>query len=143
MANVLMGEYLHNMDTKGRVSFPTKLREILGETFYVTKTIDKHCLTVYPQEEWEKLSNKVAQLPQAKSANIRRVLFSGAGELNPDKQGRVLIPQHLREYAGLDKDVMVIGACNVAEIWDKAAWDDFNGSFDTADLMEVMGEYNV
>ena len=67
MANVLMGEYLHNMDAKGRVSFPTKLREILGETFYVTKTIDKHCLTVYPQEEWEKLSNKVAQLPQAKA----------------------------------------------------------------------------
>ena len=67
-------------------------------------------------------------------------MFSGAGELNPDKQGRVLIPQHLREYAGLDKDVMVIGACNVAEIWDKTAWDDFNNSFDTTELMEVMGE---
>ena len=140
MAKILMGEFLHNMDAKGRVSFPTKLREILGETFYVTKTNDKPCLTVYSQEEWEKLSDKIAQLPQAKSANVRRILFSGAGELNPDKQGRVLIPQHLREYAGLDKDVMVIGACNVAEIWDKTAWDDFNNAFDTTELMEVMGE---
>ena len=140
MANVLMGEYLHNMDAKGRVSFPTKLREILGETFYVTKTIDKHCLTVYPQEEWEKLSNKVAQLPQAKSANIRRVLFSGAGELNPDKQGRVLIPQHLREYAGLEKDVAFIGTSNRAEIWDAQRWASFNAELDDSSLIAVMEE---
>ncbi len=142
MAAVLMGEYSHNIDVKGRMSFPTRLREALGDTFYVTKGMDKHCLTVYSQEEWDKLSDKVAQLPAAKGANIRRFLFAGAGELAPDKQGRVLIPQALRQYANLEKDVIVIGVSNTAEIWSKSDWEAFNRDFDTKDMMEVMGEYD-
>ena len=115
----LMGTYYHNIDAKGRMNFPTKLREVLGTTFYVTKGLDQPCLTVYSETEWERLAAKVAAIPESKGGQIRRWLFSGAGVLTPDKQGRVLIPQDLRSFAGLEKDVVVIGANNKAEIWEK------------------------
>ena len=105
----LMGTYYHNIDAKGRMNFPTKLREVLGTTFYVTKGLDQPCLTVYSETEWERLAAKVAAIPESKGGQIRRWLFSGAGVLTPDKQGRVLIPQDLRSFAGLEKDVVVIG----------------------------------
>ncbi|MCC8111526.1 MAG: division/cell wall cluster transcriptional repressor MraZ [Ruminococcus sp.] len=136
----LMGTYYHNIDAKGRLNFPTKLREGLGVSFYVTKGLDQHCLTVYSEEEWERLSAKVAVIPEAKGAQIKRWLFSGAGVLIPDKQGRVLIPQDLRAFAGLEKDVVVIGADNKAEIWDKAQWETLNNSFDATDMLSIMEE---
>ena len=106
----LMGTYHHNIDAKGRMSFPTKLRDLLGGEFYVTKSINQKCLTIYSKSEWEKLANKIAELPDSMGGlDIKRWLFSGAGELVPDKQGRVLIPSDLREFAGLKKDVVVIG----------------------------------
>ena len=112
----LMGTYYHNIDAKGRMNFPTKLREILGTTFYVTKGLDQPCLTVCSAAEWERLAAKVAAIPESKGGQLRRWLFSGAGVLTPDKQGRVLIPQDLRQFAGLEKDVVVIGANTKAEI---------------------------
>ena len=102
----LMGTYYHNIDAKGRMNFPTKLREILGTTFYVTKGLDQPCLTVCSAAEWERLAAKVAAIPESKGGQLRRWLFSGAGVLTPDKQGRVLIPQDLRQFAGLEKDVV-------------------------------------
>lgn len=136
----LMGTYYHNIDAKGRLSFPTKLREILGRSFYVTKGLDQPCLTVYSQEEWDFLAAKVAAIPEAKGGQIKRWLFSGAGILTPDKQGRVLIPQDLRTFAGLEKDVVVIGANNKAEIWDKARWEQLNASFDVQQMLTVLEE---
>ena len=82
----LMGTYYHNIDAKGRMNFPTKLREVLGTTFYVTKGLDQPCLTVYSETEWERLAAKVAAIPESKGGQIRRWLFSGAGVLTPDKQ---------------------------------------------------------
>ena len=84
----LMGTYYHNIDAKGRMNFPTKLREILGTTFYVTKGLDQPCLTVCSAAEWERLAAKVAAIPESKGGQLRRWLFSGAGVLTPDKQGR-------------------------------------------------------
>lgn len=136
----LMGTYYHNIDCKGRINFPTKLREILGVPFYVTKSIDSPCLAVYSQEEWDKLSEKVAALPASKSGKIERWLYSGAAELNPDKQGRVLLSQELRNFAGLDKDIVIIGANDKAEIWDKTRWDEMNSSIDMDDILETMAE---
>ncbi len=136
----LMGTYYHNIDAKGRLNFPTKLREILGVSFYVTKGLDSPCLTVYSQEEWDKLSAKISILPESKVAKIQRWLFSGACEVTPDKQGRVLIPQDLRTFAGLTKDVVVIGANTKAEIWDKTRWDEMNSSMELQDLMQTMME---
>lgn len=136
----LMGTYYHNIDVKGRMNFPTKLRDILGVSFYVTKSIDSPCLTVYSQEEWDKLSAKVAAIPASKSGKIQRWLFSGACEVTPDKQGRVLLPQELRSFAGLEKDIVVIGANDKAEIWDRARWDEMNSSMDMEDLLSAMSE---
>lgn len=136
----LMGTYYHNIDAKGRLNFPTKLRELLGVSFYVTKSIDSPCLTVYSQEEWDKLSARVAAMPASKSGKIQRWLFSGACEVTPDKQGRVLLPQDLRAFAALEKDIVVIGANNKAEIWDKSRWDEMNSDMDMEDLLATMAE---
>lgn len=133
-----MGTYYHNIDAKGRLNFPTKLRDILGASFYVTKALDQPCLTVCSEEEWERLSAKVAALPESKGGPIKRWLFSGAGVLTPDKQGRVLLPQDLRQFAGLEKDVVVIGADNKAEIWDKSRWEALNNSFDVQQMLDTL-----
>lgn len=118
---MLIGEYQHSLDEKGRVNFPAKLREGLGPRFIVTKGLDK-CLCVYSEEEWRVLEDKIRALPVSKSRGLQRFLFAGAADVVPDKQGRVVIPGNLREYAELDKDVMIIGASVRAEIWDRSRW---------------------
>jgi MraZ protein len=124
---VFMGEYLHTIDNKGRLIFPAKFRELLGEGFIATKGLD-NCLFVYCKDEWAIIENKLKQLPLAKpeARAFVRFFFSGAAELEYDKQGRVLLPNNLREYAKLEKDVVVLGVSNRIEIWDKNAWDQYN-----------------
>lgn len=122
---MLTGEYQHNMDLKGRVTVPSKFREDLGDKFYVCKGLDG-CLFVLSQEQWDRLVEKVSKIPLAQGKGIQRFFFSGAAEVEPDKQGRILIPQNLREHAGLDKDITVIGAAVRAEIWDTARWNEYN-----------------
>jgi MraZ protein len=119
-----VGEYLHTVDNKGRVALPAKFREMLGPRFMIARGLDK-CLTVYPSEEWALVLNSVKALPQnqKEARAYARYFLSGATEVDPDRQGRVLVPQGLREYAGLTKDVYVLGVGNRVEIWDKAAWD--------------------
>lgn len=122
-----MGEYLHTIDSKGRIILPVKFREELGETFIATKGLD-NCLFVYGKDEWTLLENKLKQLPLAKpeARAFVRFFFSGAAELECDKQGRVLLPNNLREHAELDKDVVVIGVSNRIEVWSKDKWEDYN-----------------
>ena len=140
----LMGTYHHNIDAKGRMSFPTKLRDLLGGEFYVTKSINQKCLTIYSKSEWEKLANKIAELPDSMGGLvIKRWLFSGAGELVPDKQGRVLIPSDLREFAGLKKDVVVIGLDDKAEIWDKELWDAQQSNMDMSAMLAAMQQLGI
>ncbi|MBS6314156.1 MAG: division/cell wall cluster transcriptional repressor MraZ [Ruminococcus sp.] len=139
-----MGTYHHNIDAKGRMSFPTKLRDLLGGEFYVTKSINQKCLTIYSKSEWEKLANKIAELPDSMGGlDIKRWLFSGAGELVPDKQGRVLIPSDLREFAGLKKDVVVIGLDDKAEIWDKELWDAQQSNMDMSAMLAAMQQLGI
>ena len=124
---LLMGEYFHTVDPKGRLILPAKLRDELGETFIITKGLD-NCLFVYPTEEWKIIETKLKQLPMAK-AEARafvRFFFSGAAELELDKNGRILLPLSLREYANLDKDVIIIGVSNRVEIWSKSEWNNYN-----------------
>ncbi len=120
------GEYQHTLDGKGRVIIPSRLRDGLGDSFVVTRGLDQ-CLFVYPNSEWVRLEQKLKQLPFTKSDSraFTRMFFSGAMEVETDKQGRVLIPQNLREYARIDKDVMIIGVSNRVEIWNEAAWKDY------------------
>lgn len=137
------GEHSATIDAKGRMNFPTKFRELLGASFFVTKGIDTSSLTVYSLDEWDKLSDKLSRLPESKAKNAKRFLFGSAEELIPDKQGRVLIPQHLRKYASLDKDVIVIGTLNTLEIWDKATWEAFNEEYDGDQLLTDLEAYNI
>lgn len=122
-----MGEYLHTIDPKGRLILPAKFREELGELFIVTKGLD-NCLFVYAKEEWAILEGKLKQLPLAKpeARAFVRFFFAGAAEVECDKQGRVLLPTNLRDYAQVEKDVVILGVSNRVEIWSKSVWDSYN-----------------
>ena len=139
---MLIGEYQHNIDPKGRVIVPSKFREDLGERFYVTKGLDG-CLFVLSPTEWEKLQDKVMAMPISKARGLQRFFFSGAAEVEPDKQGRILLPHHLREYASLTKDVAFIGASRRAEIWDAAHWKEFNSGLTEEAIAEAMDEMEL
>ena len=117
----MVGEYRHTVDPKGRLFVPSKLREELGEVFYVTLGLDG-CLSVYTEAGWQTITDKYNALPLAKSRKMR-FLFANAAKCEPDKQGRFLIPSKLREYAGLKQDVVFIGQAGHAEIWDSETYD--------------------
>ena len=121
MTDGMTGEYTHTLDAKGRIFVPSRLREELGEVFYVTLSMEK-CLCAYSETSWQEMRDKVNALPFVRQ-NRFRPLFTHAAKLETDKQGRVLLPQNLREYAGLDKNVTVVGCNNHAELWDSEAWE--------------------
>ena len=124
---MLMGEYLHSVDVKGRIILPVDFREELGTTFIITKGLDR-CLFVYHQSEWKILSEKLKQLPLSKpeARAFVRFFFSGARQLECDKQSRFLVPGNLRDYAMLEKDVVLIGVSNRIEVWNKVQWEAYN-----------------
>ena len=134
---MLIGTYQHNMDAKGRVAVPAKFREDLGDLFYVTKGLDG-CLFVLSASEWKRLQEKMKAMPIARSVALQRFFFSGAAEVETDKQGRILIPEQLQEYAGLEKDVTVTGVSSRAEIWDTEKWLGFTQSQTQENIMEAM-----
>jgi len=123
---MFMGEFQHNIDPKGRIIVPSKFREDLGESFVVTRGLDK-CLFAYPMEEWKLLEEKLKKLPLTKkdARAFTRFFFSGAVECEVDKQGRINIPQTLRKYAGLEKECVVIGVSNRIEFWANDSWEDY------------------
>ncbi len=139
---MLMGSYQHNIDPKGRVIMPAKFREELGDVFYATRGTDES-ITILSAESWEELSKKICDLPSAQARNLRRFVFSSAAELIPDKQGRVLIPQLLRDYAHLDKDIMIIGTGSRVEIWDFDRWNKYNDEMSESQVLEVMNMYDI
>jgi MraZ protein len=118
------GEFQHTVDPKGRVIIPSAFREELGEKFILTKGLDG-CLFAYSKAEWTNLEEKLKTLPLAsKDARaFTRFFFSSAAECEKDKQGRIVIPQNLRAYAGLEKDVYIIGVSTRVEIWDRERWE--------------------
>ncbi|MEX1123670.1 MAG: division/cell wall cluster transcriptional repressor MraZ [Patescibacteria group bacterium] len=126
---MFIGEYNHNLDSKGRISMPVKFRSELGSSAIVTKGLDA-CLFVYPKEEWQKMTEKLAQLPIANSSarSFSRLMLSGAMELEFDKQGRAVLPAYLRDYAGLKNGVIAAGVLNRVELWDKKAWSLYSDS---------------
>lgn len=136
---MLMGEYVHAMDEKGRVNIPSRLRDGLGEGFVVTRGLDK-CLFIYPMSEWTVLEKKLNSLnsTKAQSRAFLRLFFSGAAEVELDRQGRVLIPPLLREYASLHKEVIFIGVSNRAELWSREKWEEY--SQEAAQSFEEVAE---
>ncbi|AND85254.1 division/cell wall cluster transcriptional repressor MraZ [Clostridium tyrobutyricum] len=142
---MFIGEYEHSLDSKNRIIIPSKFRESLGSNFILTKGLDK-CLYVYTKEQWHILEKKMEKLPLTnKSARaFVRFFFSGANELNTDKQGRALIPQSLLEYAIIKKDVVSIGVSNRIEIWSKENWIEYNNSnIDFDNIAEKMSDLGI
>ena len=136
---MLIGEYQHTIDAQNRVIVPAKFREDLGSLFYITKGLDG-CLFVLSRKGWEQLQAKIDAMPLSKSRGLQRFFFAGAAEAEPDKQGRILIPQNLREYAELEKDVTFIGTSTRAEIWSTEKWNRMNEELTEASIVEVMDE---
>ena len=116
----MTGTYEHTIDAKGRLFIPAKLREELGDTFYLAVGVDA-CLAIYPMETWNRFTEKFASLPMSQSKAMRP-LFANAAKCELDAQGRIVIPQKLRKYAGLEKEAVIIGVNDRAEIWSADAW---------------------
>ena len=124
---MLMGTYTPKLDDKGRLFLPAKFRDQLSEGLVVTRGQER-CLTVWPMRAFEQLAGQAQEAPVTDKAvrDYTRLLFAGASDDQPDKQGRLTIPPMLREYASLSKDVIVIGVGNRLEIWDSARWQDYS-----------------
>lgn len=143
---MLMGKYQNSIDEKGRMIVPAKYREELGGTCVLTRGID-HCLYIYPITEWEKFMTKLSKLPTS-DPNARafvRHFYANATECEIDKQGRIGINQELREYAGLEKELVTVGILDKIEIWNKEKWDENSGAMDLApqDFASKMAEYGI
>jgi MraZ protein len=124
------GEFVHSIDRKGRLILPAKFREVAKnqfvEKFFVTRGLDK-CLFMFAEEEWRSQENKFKTMSFTKQQSriFNRLLFSGAVEVSFDKQGRILLPQYLKDFAAIKRDVMIVGVSNRIEIWAKDSWNDF------------------
>lgn len=141
---MFMGEYSHTIDAKGRLIVPSKFREALGDNFVVTKGLDG-CLFVYDQDEWTAFETKLKELPMSHRDTRKFVRFflAGATAAEVDKQGRILLPASLREFAGLEKDVVFLGVGSRVEIWSKQAWEG-ESSFDEMDeVAERMADLGL
>lgn len=141
---MFMGEYNHSIDAKGRVSVPAKFREALGDTFVVSRGLDG-CLFIFTNEEWKRFEEKLKTLPMSDSQARKFVRFflAGASEVETDKQGRVLLPSVLREFAGLSKDVVMVGVGARAEIWDKTRWAESTSYDDMDEIAAHMADLGI
>jgi MraZ protein len=139
---VFIGEFHHTVDDKGRLAIPVKFRVDLAAGAVVTRGLDRS-LFLYPKAEWETLAAKLASLPlgQADTRAFARLMLAGAMEVEVDKSGRVMIPEYLRTYAGVSKDVVVTGLFDRLEIWDEAAWKEYASKTerDSNDIAERLG----
>lgn len=121
---MFIGEFVHSVDSKGRVAVPYRLRRALGKGAVITRGLD-NCLTIYPSQEWEAIAKKLAQLPitNPQARAFSRFMFSGALEVNFDRQGRALIPTYLRRYARLKSQAVIAGLYNKIEVWEPTGWE--------------------
>lgn len=143
---MFIGEYAHNLDDKGRLMVPKKFQHDLSSGAVVTRGLDR-CLFLYTQEEWTRLAEKLASLPfaQANTRAFARLMLAGAMDVELDKQGRVVLPEYLRVYAGIKKNVVVAGLYNRLELWDAEAWREYTkqSEAESTSIAEQMGILGV
>jgi MraZ protein len=143
---MILGEYQHNLDSKGRIAVPAKFRQKLTGGAIITRGLD-HCLFVFANKDWEILAQKLISLPlaQANSRAFVRLMLAGAMDAQMDKQGRILVPDYLREYAGLKKQVIVAGLYNRIEIWDSEAWKQYKSKTESQsdEIAEKLSELGI
>jgi len=143
---MFLGEYQHNIDEKGRLAVPVKFRGDLSKGAVVTKGLE-NCLFLYTKKDWVELAEKISKLPisQSSSRAFSRLMLAGAMDVEVDKQGRVVLPDYLRKYAGLNKKVIVAGLYNRVEVWDETAWEKYKTATekDSSNIAETLGELGV
>lgn len=143
---MFIGEYSHNIDPKKRLAIPSKFRDTFGGKAVVTRGLDK-CLFIYPIKTWEELSSKLGSLPMGESGtrSFVRLMLAGAVDVDIDKLGRVLIPDYLKDYAGLGKEVVVAGLYNRLEVWDSAKWSQYKKEAEknTDEIAEQLGKLGI
>ena len=141
---MFMSQYNHTVDAKGRLSIPSKFREKLGDEFVITKGMDG-CLFVYANEDWNEFEKKLAALPTLTNKDARqftRFFLSGAATVDVDKQGRILLPNHLKAHAALERDVVLVGVGTRIEIWSQERWEAMDPDKDMDEIaaeMESLG----
>lgn len=142
--HMFMGEYNHTLDAKGRLIIPSKFREVLGDGFVVTKGMDG-CLFVFTDSEWQAFAEKLHTLPMIdkEARQFTRFFLAGAAEVEVDKQGRILIPQVLREFAGITKDAVLVGVGSRVEIWSRERWEGTVTYQDMEDISKHMIELGI
>lgn len=143
---MLIGEYKHTLDTKKRLAVPAKIRRELGEKAILTRGLN-NCLSLYPLHEWQKLTEKLGQLPvgQADTRGFLRLMLAGAVEVELDQLGRILVPDFLKEYADLKNQVIIAGVYNRLEVWDEARWTNYKAEVEknTDMIAEKLGELGL
>ena len=141
---MFMSEYNHTVDAKGRLIIPSKFRETLGDEFVISKGMDG-CLYVYANEAWNAFEQKLTSLPLTNKAarQFARFFLAGAASVEVDKQGRILIPENLRKFAKLDKDVVLVGVGSRIEIWSKAQYDNISDDVDMDDVTQSMEDLGL
>lgn len=143
---MFIGEYKHNLDSKGRLAVPAKFRNKLDEGAVVTRGLD-NCLFLYPKEEWKKIAEKLAGLPisQQKARAFSRLMLAGAMEVDFDSQGRITLPEYLRKGANLEKETIIAGLYDRLEIWNESAWNDYKNGIESesTQIAEAMGDLGV
>jgi len=143
---MFIGEYQHNIDQKGRMAVPVKFRKQVSGGAVITRGLDA-CLFVFTKDEWEKLAQKLSVLPltQSNSRAFARLMFAGAHDVELDSQGRILVPDHLRTYAGLTKKVIVAGVFNRLEIWDSSKWGEYKNKTerDSGEIAQQLMELGI
>ena len=139
---MLMGKFKHAVDPKNRLIIPSKIKDQLGPVITMIKDSD-HCLCLYSKEEWEKYTAKLSAQPKTQSKALIRFLYSNAIELQPDAQGRVLIPQDMLDFAGITKNIITVGCGNYAEIWAEEKWFEEGLDEQPEDFAEMLKELGL
>ncbi len=143
---MFIGEYYYNLDTKGRMAIPSKIRNQVGETLIITRGLDK-CLFLYEKKDWEQLAEKIKNLPlsQANSRAFARLMLAGAMEVTIDNQGRILIPDYLRNYADLKKKIVLVGVYDRLEIWDEDNWNTYKNKTEreSSEIAEKLSQLGI
>ncbi len=143
---MLIGQYKHTIDSKKRLALPAKFRGELGDKVIITKGVE-NCLVVYTHKEWDIISGKLGNLPisQGEARSFTRHLLASAAEVDLDKLGRVLIPDYLKDYAGLQKNAVICGLSNRLEIWDENKWDDYskNAEKGVEEIVSKLGQLGI
>lgn len=143
---MFIGEYKHTIDDKGRTALPIKFRSKLEDAVVITRGLD-NCLFAYPKSEWEIIAEKLAEMPlsQTNARAFARLMLAGAMEVEIDKQGRIILPQYLRKFANLNKNIVITGLYNRIELWDETAWKEYQDKTeaDAEDIAEKLTDLGI